>query len=182
MIFIPQSYIYFLFRQNTFKGTPLKSKSILSLFNISYTILFQITVRKIPIFKYCRLFKKHVTLQKISKEQMKKCLIHSFCIVILMAFISYWASINLFGHIHIINGTRITHSHPFTNDGDHNHSNNALFTIFSLSNFNTDDIISHNSLLNFVAPYISEIKFSHSEIFRNEPLIGFIHLRAPPVH
>lgn len=182
MSFIPQSYIYFLFRQNTFKGTPLKSKSILSLFNISYTILFQITVRKIPIFKYCRLFKKHVTLQKISKEQMKKCLIHSFCIVILMAFISYWASINLFGHIHTINGTTITHSHPFKSNGDHNHSNNALFTILSLSNFSTDDVISHNSLLNFVAQFVSEIVFNHSDTLNDEPSIGFISLRAPPVH
>ena len=82
-----------------------------------------------------------------------------------MAFISYWASINLFGHIHTINGTTITHSHPFKSNGDHNHSNNALFTILSLTNFSTDDVISHNSLLNFVAPFISEIVFNVLDIF-----------------
>ena len=100
----------------------------------------------------------------------------------LMAFISYWASINLFGHIHTINGTTITHSHPFKSNGDHNHSNNALFTILSLTNFSTDDVISHNSLLNFVAPFVSEIVFNHSDILNDEPSTGFISLRAPPVH
>ncbi len=177
MIFIPQSYIYFLFRQNTFK-----SKAILSLNYICLSLIRQFANLKIPICEYCNLLKKYVTLHKISKEQVKKCLTHSFCIVMLMAFISYWASINLFGHIHTINGTTITHSHPFKSNGDHNHSNNALFTILSLSNFSTDDVISHNSLLNFVAPFVSEIVFNHSDILNDEPSTGFISLRAPPVH
>lgn len=113
---------------------------------------------------------------------MKKCLTHSLCILMLTAFMSFWAGINLFGHIHTINGTTIAHSHPFKNNGEHNHSNNAFFTILSLSNFSTDDVMSSNYLPNFIAPYISEITFNYSDILKDKPLTGFINLRAPPVH
>jgi len=57
--------------------------------------------------------------------------------LLLILFCWYFASTNLRGHVHIINGTTIAHSHPGAYDG-HSHSDSQFATIDILTHFQTE--------------------------------------------
>lgn len=48
-----------------------------------------------------------------------------------LIFVMHFASITLFNHTHVVNGTIIVHSH--INTGEHTHSSKSIETIFYLS-------------------------------------------------
>lgn len=50
-----------------------------------------------------------------------------------LLFITYLGGITLFTHSHVVNGVIIVHSHPF--QGEHEHTQVQLETIFYLSSF-----------------------------------------------
>lgn len=85
-----------------------------------------------------------------------------------------------FPHVHIVDGVRIVHSHPFSDQsgGDHQHSHNELVVFTALSHFYTEPPT--------FSPVFSDqqqtgtLLFGHILICRSH--IGFTdnHRRAPP--
>lgn len=58
-------------------------------------------------------------------------------VMFLLIFGCYFSSINLFPHVHIVNGNSIVHSH-FGGDSDHGHSTAEYRVIDLLSSFQTE--------------------------------------------
>lgn len=97
-----------------------------------------------------------------------------------LLFIAYAGSTSLFPHVHIIDGCKIVHSHPYSNG--HTHSGKTAQTILFLSLFTLDtDIIQSGMPSVFLhlcrllaAPSVPDapVRFSiHSETRRGPPAI-----------
>lgn len=98
-------------------------------------------------------------------------------LLLLSLFAAYQVSITMFTHMHIIDGVKIVHSHPFTNG--HQHSQSDYQLIAQLSFFNT--LEAHSFFADF------ELKLSITSLHQlhvNEQLANCstLHptLRAPP--
>lgn len=55
-------------------------------------------------------------------------------IFLLLSFIAYNSGSTLFEHSHIIDGRKITHSHPYQSDTNHEHSESSLLVLSLISN------------------------------------------------
>lgn len=97
-----------------------------------------------------------------------------------LLFIAYAGSTSLFPHVHVIDGCRIVHSHPYSNG--HTHSGKTAQTILFLSLFTLDtDIIQSGMPPVFLhlcrlvaAPSVPDAPvrfFIHSETRRGPPAI-----------
>lgn len=103
---------------------------------------------------------------------------------VLALFISYYASITLFMHGHIVNGVTVVHSHPYktTSDGSpaHEHKASEIQLIAQLSHFNSSDI-SHADLLSKLIPLLEQtIEPLPLIVYSTEDKTA-AQLRAPPI-
>lgn len=99
-------------------------------------------------------------------------------LVFLLIFGWYFASINLFSHIHIVNGQSIVHSH-FGGNTSHEHSNSEYTVIDLLSNFQSEAGCSHH--INPTYLYLSsEIYLDYASPFIQSTIHSSMSLRGPP--
>ena len=109
---------------------------------------------------------------------MTKRVHHIICVLMLSIFVSYWSGITLFGHLHEVDGASIVHSHPGAQA--HEHSKAGFFTINAISQLISDDASLCTTELANVYCNISEVYTHYLDLFKAEPLRGFVSLRAPP--
>lgn len=95
-----------------------------------------------------------------------------------LIFLLYFGGITLFNHTHVVNGVIIVHSHPY--NGEHNHSDKSLETIFFLSIINTfGDLPSHITPALWLT-LISIMLIPALTDTCKKVMHGVISLRAPP--
>lgn len=97
-----------------------------------------------------------------------------------LLFILYMGSISLFGHLHIVNGVTIVHSHPFGDQTGHEHST---------SEFQLIHILSHIIVAGVIVAFFTLVKPSvvlYTLSIKPRPASyivfhrGTLSLRAPP--
>jgi len=115
-------------------------------------------------------------------DKSVKILIVSFLLAI---FLSYYGSVNLFYHSHIVLGDTIVHSHPFKSDNSgkpiHSHNDKGFVTIQLLTYFLIFTLIT--------ATILDSVFYSKAELivrkrlnreFSTSRLVN--SLRAPPAY
>lgn len=102
---------------------------------------------------------------------------------LLVLFVGYLAGATLFYHTHIVNGIRITHSHPFSqapDTGNHTHTAAGFATIAQLTLI-LMLAASFYALLRVFALRAARMKPCHTPIHIVRA-VSVPSLRAPPVH
>lgn len=95
-----------------------------------------------------------------------------------MLFLAYIGSISLFPHTHIINGTTIVHSHPFS--GEHSHQAGEAECILHLSVFWAENDIPTTrlpELFRILLHFLAEPATADSTV---NTLVHFETRRGPP--
>ena len=95
-------------------------------------------------------------------------------------FISYLLSLSLFLHIHYVGGVAIMHSHPFSPDTGHEHTQAELLLLDRLTHFDSNivfECIDFN--LTFYSYFISFTK--ERAFFFKHSYLSSHFLRAPPI-
>lgn len=59
---------------------------------------------------------------------------------LLVLFSTYFLSISIFTHTHIVDNVLVVHSHPYKSSS-HQHTTNALMLIDQISHFNVSDLV-----------------------------------------
>ena len=102
---------------------------------------------------------------------------------LLVLFVGYLAGATLFYHTHIVNGIRITHSHPYSqtpDTGNHTHTTTGFATIAQLTLI-LMLAASFYALLRTFALRAARMKPCHTPIHFVRA-VSVPSLRAPPVH
>lgn len=99
-------------------------------------------------------------------------------LALLTLFVAYQASISMFAHAHIVNGTMIVHSHP-SSDSHHTHTTGQIIAIAQLGHFvsTTADAIA------LPAPQCHTVHTEQPCAQVSAMALGHVHcdnLRAPP--
>ena len=96
----------------------------------------------------------------------------------LLLFGWYFSNINLFPHLHTINGNSVVHSH-FGGSSDHDHDEDEFSVIDMLSNFMSESV---HELCSSVSPYYlsSEISVGMTPDLRSGESYSTDTLRGPP--
>lgn len=67
--------------------------------------------------------------QKLTSRLRTRNIRNAIALFMLALFVSYKAGITMFTHAHFINGVMIVHSHPFSSDSNHKHSDGQLLVL-----------------------------------------------------
>jgi len=98
----------------------------------------------------------------------------------LILFVGYFFSITLFSHTHYINNVKVVHSHPFSSNDNHQHSQQGFQLISSLSHFYTTTFYTASTLL--ILKFCIEIlRLIFTPNARVKQYGGITFLRPPPV-
>lgn len=98
--------------------------------------------------------------------------------VLCLIFIAYQAGINMFSHVHYVNGVMLVHSHP-SKDKQHTHSKTSIVTLALIAEFS--GVEPSECHLPQAVPVLVEAIFS--SVAAGRPAGGFsqhIFLRGPP--
>lgn len=115
-------------------------------------------------------------MKRASQNKMKN--IRAILSVFLLSlFTAYQVGITMFTHMHIVDGVKIVHSHPFTNGHQHTQSDYQL--IAQLSFFNTLEAHSFFADFELKLSTTAQHQLHVKELLHN---CSFVHpsLRAPP--
>lgn len=101
---------------------------------------------------------------------------------ILMAFVFIWylCGISLNPHTHIVDGSVVAHSHPFSQDG-HTHTGSQVQTIYELSHYQTSGTPEIIELPVLIRPFVSLVETAVETHKAKNSNLGVKSLRAPPV-
>lgn len=105
----------------------------------------------------------------------------------IILFIGHFSSITLFVHTHIVDGLKITHSHPYNpfkgdKGANHNHSRNEIFLIEMLSQFLSTTVFVVISI-KIAENFINRSLLKRVEnIFSKNFFLNSNGLRAPPLN
>ncbi len=94
-------------------------------------------------------------------------------------FVLQLGAINLFSHVHVVNGVTIVHSHPQDNS-THDHSNIEYQFIHSINNIDIIETIFDGDCFEFFPQPLYTITFFKSDIYKNNISSDLASLRAPP--
>lgn len=96
----------------------------------------------------------------------------------LLLFGWYFSNINLFPHLHTINGNSVVHSH-FGGSADHDHNDEEFSVIDMLSNFMSESV--HELCTSVVPYYLSyDISVGMTPVLRPGEAYLTDTLRGPP--
>lgn len=98
----------------------------------------------------------------------------------LTLFVSYWVSITMLCHVHVVDGVTIVHSHPFQTGTNHHHSNSNIQAISILAHFVADDTQPKPFCAKRMDFEICELEYELSNRSYHSPYHGVTALRAPP--
>ncbi|MGE4568523.1 MAG: hypothetical protein AB7C90_04970 [Bacteroidales bacterium] len=105
--------------------------------------------------------------------------------LLLLLFIGHYGSVALFYHVHIIDGSLVTHSHPFKSQksdspfASHGHTTAAFQLIFQVNSTAwANDAVSATPPLPAFAELLSSPGLYSTEVV--SPSFSQIRLRAPP--
>ncbi|MBN1144056.1 MAG: hypothetical protein JXA72_06525 [Bacteroidales bacterium] len=114
---------------------------------------------------------------------------YAFCkVLLLLVFIGYYSSLNLFYHAHIINGQVVYHSHPYKSNVSkqsniplpkHQHSQSEFYLIQQLDKSIWDDLVAKPDLPEIVS-FPKIIVSSELPVKPITTAHTAICLRAPP--
>lgn len=96
---------------------------------------------------------------------------------LLVLFVTYWASITAFTHVHYINGVPVTHSHPY--HGSHSHTKSAVLVIDRLATFYSPEVEVYENL-HSMAVLLAVVKTEPVHSARKTGVKRALFLRAPP--
>ncbi|MBB4045444.1 hypothetical protein GGR06_003258 [Bacteroides reticulotermitis] len=111
---------------------------------------------------------------------MKRLLLQSMRYFLPILFVSYMASITFFGHVHVVNGVVVVHSHPFKKSANHQHSTVELQLIHFLSILTVDDLPPTLSIAQFIPSLLFTLLDNCQSLSCHAPYHGVVGLRAPP--
>lgn len=99
-------------------------------------------------------------------------------VALLALFLSYYAGISLFAHTHVVNGTMIVHSHPYSGN-THSHNTTQILAFDKAGHFQSLEVFVLDSLsVEFNKLY--ELDFIR-DTYRCESIcFANVSLRAPP--
>ncbi len=103
-------------------------------------------------------------------------------LLMLLLWISYIGGVSLFPHNHIVDGHRITHSHPYSGSPEnpnHNHTQAQIATIAMLSNVVA--IVAHSTFALGLSLALLTIIGCAAQISISRLTQQILSLRAPPV-
>ncbi|MDR2120980.1 MAG: hypothetical protein LBP64_08955 [Tannerella sp.] len=101
---------------------------------------------------------------------------------LLALFCSYTASVTCFAHSHVVNGERVTHSHPYRTVPDsagHSHTAAQFISIALLSHFMALSAVFAAPACVFSGKF-AILRFSHTFFVEPTRILSYA-LRAPPV-
>lgn len=107
-----------------------------------------------------------------------KCRNKLAAVFLLALLFSYKIAVTMFVHTHVVDGTMVAHSHPFTNS-NHNHSPSQVFAIGQLSTFNSDELVFAAEIKAYYN-IVDEILVSRKVVPALESHLKGLSLRAPP--
>ena len=116
-----------------------------------------------------------------SKNEVKRLLLNITRYFLPILFVSYLVSLTFFGHVHVVNGVTIVHSHPFKKGAAHQHSTVELIHIYFLSHLTTDGTAVVFALSLFIPFLLCLLHCCPQHAYIHAPYYGVIALRAPPV-
>lgn len=109
-----------------------------------------------------------------------------FRILLLVIFIGYSSSITMFYHTHVINGYKITHSHPFKSSqgkdkpvNKHSHTTSEYLTIHQLNIISSTDSF-YSPQLPVPVAHPTELQVRFYSVFIHSYSASSAQLRAPP--
>lgn len=100
---------------------------------------------------------------------------------LLALFLTYQVSINMFAHVHIINGVMIVHSHP-SSDNRHTHTAGQVITIAQIGSYHTVEPVAGAYRADVERPVLYVLQFNANTFRAVAPHTHCIHLRAPPAY
>jgi hypothetical protein len=123
----------------------------------------------------------------MKREIFNNC---GFCkVLLLVIFISYYSSLNLFYHAHLINGQVVYHSHPFNRAHDnkngegpsqsHHHNKTEFYYIQQLDKSLWEDLIEKPNLPELFTFPIESI-IADLPGFLTTAIYSSVRFRAPP--
>lgn len=102
-------------------------------------------------------------------------------ILTLLIFSGYYAGVSLFYHVHVIDGAKIVHSHPFSGDAsDHRHNQNEL-VYYQFVNHMVFAFLIVFVHAQIKRPFFAENKARHQLVFLYSYKLTAFQLRGPPV-
>lgn len=99
-------------------------------------------------------------------------------VFLLTLLFCYKIAVTMFVHTHVVDGTMVAHSHPFTNS-NHNHSASQVFAIGLLSTFNSDEPIVATETKAYYN-IVDKILVSKNIVPAENTHLKGLSLRAPP--
>jgi hypothetical protein len=101
---------------------------------------------------------------------------------LLMAFVFIWyfCGISLNPHTHIVDGSVVAHSHPFSKDG-HTHTSSQVQTIYELSHYQVSGTPEIIELPVLIRPFVCLVETVVEAHKVQNSIFGVKTLRAPPV-
>ena len=102
-------------------------------------------------------------------------------LMLIMIFVAYHVSLFSFTHIHIVDGSAVTHSHPFTGNSNHCHSSAEFSFINSFASslhYDIDNVNIDLSLINI----LSYVKYYYNDSIGLYCNYSNESLRSPPFY
>ncbi len=103
---------------------------------------------------------------------------HFISICLLVLYLVFQAGISVFTHVHILNGEKLVHSHPYSN-ANHTHTSDQAIAIARLSSAQT--LKAETAVFREVhLPMLYALTFNTDSFSTKVPHAHCVSLRAPP--